>query len=252
MVRSAGLIDAAHDRGGFRHGVDERGLVARKRLDAIGHARVRAASATAAKQSDAALAAVLLIARTRASADRASHAPGFSRQARRIVRTWRASPRWCARAPPASRRGDRQARRRAQQVVQAGDRDAGVGGGAAQFRDCAGDSRVGSSLKVNGAGLKPVITERGRQSRIAARTATRRSPHCRARCACQLERRSFGDSHRAVTETAHASPCTASSLLIRAAARSGSCSTRALSARRNSSARCSSERALSCPPIIRK
>src|SRR5262249_48327729 len=51
---------------------------------------------------------------------------------------------------------------------------------------------------------------------------------------------------------AQANPCTASSFAIRDAASSGSCSTRALSARRNSSARCKSERALSWPPTMTK
>src|SRR5690349_18873763 len=50
----------------------------------------------------------------------------------------------------------------------------------------------------------------------------------------------------------HARPWTANSLVMRVAASSGSCSTRAWSARRNSSARWTSERALSWPPTMTK
>src|SRR4029077_852852 len=50
----------------------------------------------------------------------------------------------------------------------------------------------------------------------------------------------------------HARPCTASSFFMRAAASSGSCKPRALSASRKSSARCNSDRALSCPPTMIK
>src|SRR5579884_71134 len=57
---------------------------------------------------------------------------------------------------------------------------------------------------------------------------------------------------RQLADAHHVIPCKASSLLMRVAASSGSCSTRALSARRNSSARCRIERALSCPPTMMK
>src|SRR5690606_25086363 len=49
-----------------------------------------------------------------------------------------------------------------------------------------------------------------------------------------------------------ATPCTASTCFMRAVASSGSASTRALSARRNNSLRCWSERVDSCPPIMVK
>src|SRR3954469_7002515 len=56
------VVDGAHDRGSLLHGVDELGLVARQRFDAVGNARLRRRFGNRGKTIDASLAPVVLFA----------------------------------------------------------------------------------------------------------------------------------------------------------------------------------------------
>ena len=93
------VVDLPHDRGSLRDGVDERGLVARERLDAIGHARIGCRVGDRREALDPALAAVLLVARLEHALVRRAVHQNLSAELGAQPAHRAHHRRWCARAP---------------------------------------------------------------------------------------------------------------------------------------------------------